>query len=63
MEQNDKKIKKPEEKKEMISLLEDWPSFCARQRALNDSWRKVIPTFRQEPESKQENQRRGEIFV
>jgi hypothetical protein len=63
MEQNDKKSKKPEEKKEMINLLEDWPIFCVRQRALGDCRSKVIPAFLQEPENKQENQRRCDNFV
>ncbi|MGD0996415.1 MAG: hypothetical protein ABR909_12945 [Candidatus Bathyarchaeia archaeon] len=53
MDQENKKIKKPEEKTETKSLLEDWPSFCAWEQALDDSRSKGIPAFLQEPEDKQ----------
>ena len=55
MEQKDKKIKKPEEKTETKSLLEDWPSFCAWEQALDNSRSKGIPAFLQEPENKQKS--------
>ena len=55
MDQENKKIKKPEEKTPTKSLLEDWPSFCAWEQALDNSRSKGIPAFLQEPENKEKS--------
>jgi hypothetical protein len=59
MDKENKKIKKPEEKTPTKSLLEDWPSFCAWEQALDNSRSKGIPAFLQEPEDKQKNKEEG----